>query len=39
MIVYERDIYISLITEDIAIKEESRKQQQALAEAAAKRRF
>jgi len=39
MIVYERDIYIALITEDIAIKEEKIKQQQALAAAAAQRRF
>lgn len=39
MIVYERDIYVSLLTEDIAIKEEKIKQQQALAAAAAQRRF
>lgn len=39
MVVYERDIYIALITEDIAIKEEKIKQQQALAAAAAQRRF
>ncbi len=37
--VYERDIYISLITEDIAVKQEKARQQQALAQAAAQRRF
>jgi len=39
LIVYERDIYISLITEDIAVKQEKARQQQALAQAAAQRRF